>query len=64
MERMERLEGRDIGVPKGRLTRVLMPLDAPGSGVKRPHHFSICGDRASLLLRRGQRAEGGNTVQA
>ena len=34
-----------------------------GSGDKRLHHFSICGDRAPLLLRRGQRAEGGNKVQ-
>ena len=31
-------------------------------GDKRLHHFSICGDRAPLLLRRGQRAEDGNKV--
>ena len=34
-----------------------------GSGDKGLHHFSTCGDRAPLLLRRGQQAEGGNKVQ-
>ena len=38
-------------------------VDTPGSGDKRLHHFSICRDRAPLLLRRGQWAEGGDRVQ-
>ena len=38
-------------------------VHALGSGDKRLHHFSICGDRAPLLLRRGQQAEGGNKVE-
>ena len=38
-------------------------VHALGSGDKRLHHFSICGDKAPLLLRCGQRAKGGNKVQ-
>ena len=38
-------------------------VHARGSGDKRLHHFSICGDRAPLLLRHGQQAKGGNKVQ-
>ena len=34
-----------------------------GSRDKRLHHFSICGDRAPLLLRHGQQAKGGNKVE-
>ena len=38
-------------------------VHALGSGDKRLHHFSICGDRTPLLLRGRQWAEGGNKVQ-